>query len=170
LGSSGLFPRKKIGAKRPKTADMGSPAADRYTTGTGSASLRRQRGEDVNVKKAAATAAAVIGTLILAVAVGVGYLAGHSTSSARTGVATIAHAVASTHGATAGTAAPVKAALDDQIYGGRLNVSIYADGVGVSGGTTTGSGDSGTGGGVTVGVTDSGGTTTGTVTAAIYGD
>ena len=37
-------------------------------------------------------------------------------------------------------------------------------------GTTTGSGDSGTEDGVTVGVTDSGGTATGTVTAAIYGD
>ena len=124
----------------------------------------------MNVKKAAATAAGVIGTLILVVAVGVGYLAGHSTSSARTGVATIAHAVASTHGAAAGTAAPVKATLDDQIYGGSLNISIYGDGVGVSGGTTTGSGDSGTEGGVTVGVTESGGTATGTVTAAIYGD
>jgi hypothetical protein len=125
----------------------------------------------VNVKKAAATAAGVIGTLILVVAVGVGYLAGHSTGSARTGVATIAHAVASTHGAAAGTAAPVKATLDDQIYGDSFIVSIYGDGVGVSGGTTTiGSGDSGTEDGVTVGVTDSGGTATGTVTAAIYGD
>jgi hypothetical protein len=85
-------------------------------------------------------------------------------------VATIAHAVASTHGAAAGTAAPVKAILDGQIYGGSLNFSIYGDGVGVSGGTTTGSGDSGTEHGVTVGVTDSGGTATGTVTAAIYGD
>ena len=124
----------------------------------------------MNVKKAAATAAAVIGTLILVAAVGVGYLAGHSTSSTRTGVATIAHAVASTQGAAAGTAAPVKATLDDQIYGGSLNFSIYGDGVGVWGGTTTGSGDSGTEDGVTVGVTDSGGTATGTVTAAIYGD
>ena len=124
----------------------------------------------MNVKKAAATAAGVIGTLILVVAVGVGYLAGHSTSSARTGVATIAHAVASTHGAAAGTAAPVKATLDDQIYSGSLNISIHGDGVGVSGGTTTGSGDSGAEGGVTVGVTDSGGTAAGTVTAAIYGD
>jgi hypothetical protein len=122
----------------------------------------------VNVKRAVATAAGVIATLILVVAVGVGYLAGHSTSSARTGVATIAHAVAGTHGAAADTAAPVKAALDDQIYGHRLNVPIY--GIGVSGGTTTGSGDSGTGNGVTVGVTDSGGTATATVTAAIYGD
>lgn len=124
----------------------------------------------MNVKNAAATAAAVIGTLILVVAVGVGYLAGHGTSSARTGVATIAHVVASTHGVAAGTAAPVKATLDDQIYGGSLNASIYGDGVGVSGGTTTGSGGSGTEDGVTVGVTDSAGTATRTVTAAIYGD
>jgi len=126
----------------------------------------------VNVKRAAATTAGVIGTLILVVAVGVGYLAGHSTSSARTGVATVAHAVAGTHGAAAETAAPVKATLDDQIYGDSLNVPIYGIGIGigVSGGTTTGSGDSGTGNGVTGGVTDSGGTATATVTAAIYGD
>ncbi len=124
----------------------------------------------MNVKRAAATAAGVIGTLILVVAVGVGYLAGHSTSSARTGASTIAHAAANAHGAAAATAAPVKATLDDEIYGDSLNVSIYGDGVGVSGGTTTGSGDSGTGDGVTVGVTDSGGTAAGTVTADIYGD
>ena len=124
----------------------------------------------MNVKRAAATAAGVVGTLILVVAVGVGYLAGHSTSSARTGVPTIAPAVASTHGAAAGNAAPVKATLDDQIYGDSLNVSIYGDGVGVSGGTTTGSAGSGTEDGVTVGVTESGGRATGTVTAAIYGD
>ena len=124
----------------------------------------------MNVKRAAATAAGVVGTLILVVAVGVGYLAGHSTGSARTGVATIAHAVASTHGAAAGNAAPVKATLDDQIYGDSLNVSIYGDGVGVSGGTTTGSGGNGTEDGGAVGVTDSGGRATGTVTAAIYGD
>lgn len=124
----------------------------------------------MNVKRAVATAAGVIATLILVVAVGVGYLAGHSTSSARTGVATVAHAVAGTHGAAAETAAPVKATLDDQIYGDSLNVPIYGIGIGVSGGTTTGSGDSGTGNGVTGGVTDSGGTATATVTAAIYGD
>ncbi len=124
----------------------------------------------MNVKRAAATATGVIGTLMLVVAVGVGYLAGHRTSSARTGVATIARAVASTHGAAAGTAAPVKATLDDQIYGDSLNVPVYGDGVGVSGGTTTGSGDSGTENRVAVGVTDSGGTATGIVTAAIYGD
>ena len=124
----------------------------------------------MNVKKAAATAAGVIGTLILVVAVGVGYLAGHSTSSARTGMATIAQTVASTHGAAVGTAAPVKATLDDQIYGDSLIVLSHGDGVGVSGGTTTGSGGSGAGDGVTVGVTDSGGSATGTVTAAIYGD
>jgi hypothetical protein len=124
----------------------------------------------VNVKRAVAAAAGVIATLILVVAVGFGYLAGHSTSSARTGVATITHAVAGTHGAAADTAARVKATLDDQIYGDSLNVSIYGIGIAVSGGTTTGSGDSGTGNGVTVGVTDSGGTATATVTAAIYGD
>ncbi|MGD0934790.1 MAG: hypothetical protein ABR922_09490 [Streptosporangiaceae bacterium] len=124
----------------------------------------------MNVKRAVATAAGVIATLILVVAVGVGYLAGHSTSSARTGVATVAHAVAGTHGAAAESAAPVKATLDDQIYGDSLNVSIFGHGLGVSGGTTTGSGDSGTGNGVTGGVTDSGGTATATVTAAIYGD
>ncbi|MGO9785087.1 MAG: hypothetical protein ACLPQY_35850 [Streptosporangiaceae bacterium] len=123
----------------------------------------------MNVKRAAATAAGIVATLLLAVAVGVGYLAGHSISSARAGGSTIAHAAASTHGAAAGRAAPVKATLDDQIYGDGLSVSIYGDGAGRSGGTT-GSGDSGLGDGVTIGVTDSGGTATGTVTAAIYGD
>ena len=128
----------------------------------------------MNVKRAAATAAGIAAALLLAVAVGVGYLAGHSTSSARAGGSAIAHAAASTHGAAAGTAAPgtgtpVKATLDDQIYGDGLNVSIYGDSVGVPGGTTR-SGDSGLGGGVTIGVTDPGGTGTGTITAEIYGD
>jgi hypothetical protein len=123
----------------------------------------------VNVKRAAAIAAGVVATLLLAVAVGVGYLAGHSTSSARAGGSTIAHAAASTHGAAAAPAAPVKATLDDHIYGDGLSVLIYGDGVGLPGGTT-GSGDGGLGDGVTIGVTDSGGTATGTVTAAIYGD
>ena len=52
-------------ANRPEVAGLVSRRADRYTTGTGSASLRRQRGEDVNVKRAVAAAAGVIGTLIL---------------------------------------------------------------------------------------------------------
>ena len=123
----------------------------------------------MNVKRAAAIAAGIVATLLLAVAVGVGYLAGHSTSSARAGGSTFAYAAASTHGLAAGPVAPVKATLDDQIYGDGFSVSIYGGGVGMWGGTT-GSGDSGLGNGVTTGGTDSGGTATGTVTAEIYGD
>ena len=86
------FP-EKIGTNRREVAGRVSRRADRYTTGTGSASLRRQRGEDVNVKRAVAAAAGVIGTLILVAAVGAGDLTGHH-SSTRPGVTTVAHATA----------------------------------------------------------------------------
>jgi hypothetical protein len=142
--------------------------ADRYTTGTGSASLRRQRGEDVNGKRAAAAAAGVLGALILVVALvaslGVGYLAGHS--SARTGASTVSHS--STRGGTAHSA-PVKATLDAMvIYGDSTSVpAIYGDGNGVSSGTTGSTSNTSTNGN-TITVTP----TAGTALAApgIYGD
>ena len=91
----------------------------------------------MNVKRAVAAAAGVIGTLILVAAVGAGYLTGHH-SSTRPGAATVAHAAAATQSGTASTAAPVKATLDAFIYGDSLSVTaIFGDGVSVSAWTTT---------------------------------
>ncbi len=132
----------------------------------------------MNVKRAVAAAAGVIGTLILVAAVGAGYLTGHH-SSTRPGVATVAHATAASQSGTASTAAPVKATLDAFIYGDSLSVPAYLRRrrrPGVPVGTTTsgdGTATSGDGtsdtGGSTVGTTsgDGGG---GVVTLAIYGD
>ena len=140
----------------------------------------------MNVKRAVAAAAGVIGTLILVAAVGVGYLTGHH-SSTRPGVTTVAHATAVTQSGTASTAAPVKATLDTFIYGDSLSTSaiygdslsataIFGDGLGVSVGTTTpGDGTATTGrstshtGGATVGTTPGDGVS-GVVTLEIYGD
>jgi hypothetical protein len=130
----------------------------------------------VNVKRAVAAAAGVIGTLILVAAVGTGYLTGHH-SSARPGAATVAHPTAITQSGTASTAAPVKATLDAFIYGDSLGATgIFGDGFGVWVGTTTpGDGTATTGGGTS----DTGGATVGTtpgdgasgvVTLEIYGD
>ena len=49
----------------------------------------------MNVKRAVAAAAGVLATLILVVALGVGYLAGHS-SSTRAGTSSATHAAAAT--------------------------------------------------------------------------
>ena len=134
----------------------------------------------MNVKRAVAAAAGVIGTLILVAAVGAGYLTGHH-SSTRPGVPTVAHATAVTQSGTASTAAPVKATLDTFIhgfiYGDSLSATaIYGDGLGVPVGTTTpGDGTATTGGSTS----DAGGATVGTapgdgvggvVTLEIYGD
>ena len=127
----------------------------------------------MNVKRAVATAIGVLGTLILVVALGAGYLAGHS-SSARAG------ASAPT------TAARVKTTLDaivsadgvrtPAIFGGGNRVpAIFGGGTGVPGTiaspstTTTGNTIPVTpagGAGATVTPTDG----TGGVTAAIFGD
>ena len=138
----------------------------------------------MNVKRAVAAAAGVIGTLILVAAVGAGYLTGHH-SSTRPGVATVAHATAASQSGTASTAAPVKATLDAFIYGdslGAITATSSAPAASLSGrplqatgrrlpgdGTaTSGDGTSDTSGS-TVGTTsgDGGG---GVVTLAIYGD
>ncbi len=125
----------------------------------------------MNVKRAVAAAAGVIGTLILVAAVGTGYLTGHH-SSARPGAATVAHATAITQSGTASTAAPVKATLDEFIYGDSLSaIAIFGDGVGVSAGTTpAGDGTATSGDGTSIsgdGTSDTGGVG---VTLAIYGD
>ena len=142
----------------------------------------------MNVKRAVAAAAGVIGTLIFVAAVGAGYLTGHH-SGTRPGVATVAHATAASQ-----SAAPVKATLDAFIYGDSLSApaiygdsfsapAIYGDGAGVPVGTTTsGDGTSATGDGTATsgdGTSATGGSTVGTtsgdggggvVTLAIYGD
>ena len=126
----------------------------------------------MNVKRAVAAAAGVIGALILVAAVGAGYLTGHH-SSTRPGAATVAHAAAATQSGTASTAAPVKATLDAFIYGDSLSVSaIYGDGVSVPVGTITSGDGTATSGDRT---SDTGGTTSGdgvsgVITLAIYGD
>ena len=130
----------------------------------------------MNVKRAVAAAAGVIGTLILVAAVGTGYLTGHH-SSTRPAAATVAHVAAATQSGTASTAAPVKATLDAFIYGDSLSATaIFGDGLGVSVGTTTpGDGTATTGrstshtGGATVGTTPGDGVS-GVVTLEIYGD
>jgi hypothetical protein len=127
----------------------------------------------VNVKRAVAAVAGVIGTLILVAAVGVGYLTGHH-SSGRPGTVAVAHAVAVTQSGTAHVAAshaaPVTATLDTYIFGDSFSVpGIFGDGLDLSLGTTTpGDGTAATGS-ATVG-TSSGGAVSGVVTLAIYGD
>ena len=125
----------------------------------------------MNVKRAVAAGAGVIGTLILVAAVGVGYLTGHH-SSARPG--TVAQAVAVTQSETAHVAAshaaPVTATLDSYtyIYGDSFSVpGIFGDGLDLTLGTTT-SGDGTAAGGS--GGASSGGAVSGVVTLAIYGD
>jgi len=126
----------------------------------------------VNVKRAVAAAVGVLGTLILVVALGAGYLAGHS-SSARAGASTPT------------TAAPVTATLDaivsadsvstPAIFGDGNSVLAIFRGTGVSATTTS---PSTTTTGNTITVTPTGGTGvtvtptdgTGFVTAAIFGD
>ena len=130
----------------------------------------------MNVKRAVAAAAGVIGTLTLVAAVGAGYLTGPH-SSTRPGVTTVAHAAAVTQSGTASTEAPVKATLDAFIYGDSLGATgIFGDGFGVWVGTTTpGDGTATTGGstpdtgGATAGTTPGGGAS-GVVTLEIYGD
>jgi hypothetical protein len=112
----------------------------------------------VNVKRAVAAAASVLGTLILVVALGAGYFAGHS--SARPGATTVSHSAAR-------NAAPVKATLDAMIYGDSTSVpGIYGDGNGVSSGS--GSSTTTTTSGNTITVTPTSGTPV--TSAAIYGD
>ena len=127
----------------------------------------------MNVKRAVAAGAGVIGTLILVAAVGVGYLTGHH-SSVRPGTAAVAHAVAATQSGTAHAAAshaaPVTATLDSYtyIYGDSFSVpGIFGDGLDLTLGTTT-SGDGTAAGGS--GGASSGGAVSGVVTLAIYGD
>ena len=127
----------------------------------------------MNVKRAVAAAAGVIGTLILVAAVGVGYLTGHH-SSVRPGTAAVAHVVAATQTGTAHVAAshaaPVTATLDVFIYGDSFSApAIFGDGLGVPAGTTTSGDGTAATGSATVG-TSSGGTVSGIVTLAIYGD
>src|ERR1700744_1412773 len=76
-----------------------------YSAGTRSASFKGQRGEDVNVKRAVATAAGVLGALLLAAVVGLGHFAGHSSGAGTQARAAAVHA------------APVKASLTALIYG-----------------------------------------------------
>jgi hypothetical protein len=120
----------------------------------------------VNVKRAVATAAGVIGALILVAAVGAGYLTGHH-SSVRPGTAAVAQS--GTAHAAASNAAPVTATLDEFIYGDSVSApAIFGDSFGVSDGTATSGG-----GTADTGATDgtfSGGTVSGVVTLAIYGD
>ena len=117
----------------------------------------------MNVKRAAAAAVGVLGTLILVVALGAGCLAGHG-SSARAGASTTT------------SAAPVKATLDAIISADRIRtpaifgddngvLAIFGDGTGVSG-TTTSFSTTTTGNTITVTPTDG----IGVVTAAIFGD
>lgn len=123
----------------------------------------------MNVKRAVAAAASVLGTLILVVALGAGYFAGHS--SARSAATTVSHSAAR-------NAAPVKATLDAMIYGDSTSVpGIYGDGNGVSSGiygdgngVSSGSGSSTTTttSGDTITVTPTGSTPV--TSAAIYGD
>ena len=127
----------------------------------------------MNVKRAVAAVAGVIGTLILVAAVGAGYLTGHH-SSVRPGTAAVAHAVAVTQSGTAHVAAshaaPVTATLDTLIYGDSVSVpAIFGDGLDFSLGTTTSGDGTAATGGATVG-TSSGGAVSGVVTLAIYGD
>ncbi|MGA2825232.1 MAG: hypothetical protein ABSF03_03855 [Streptosporangiaceae bacterium] len=121
----------------------------------------------MNVKRAVAAAAGVLGTLILVVALvvslGVGYLAGHS--SAGTGASTVSHSAA--HGGTA-QSAPVEASLASIIYGDSTSVpAIYGDGNGVSSGTSSSTSNTSTTGN-TITVTPAAGT--GAIWPAIYGD
>ena len=123
----------------------------------------------MNVKRAVAAVAGVIGTLILVAAVGAGYLTGHH-SSARPGTAAVAHAAAVTQSGTAHDAAPVTATLDTFIYGDSVSVpAIFGDGLDLSLGTTTSGDGTAATGSATVG-TSSGGAVSGVVTLAIYGD
>jgi membrane protein involved in colicin uptake len=127
----------------------------------------------VNVKRAVAAVAGVIGTLILVAAVGAGYLTGHH-SSARPATAAVAHAVAVTQSGTAHVAAshaaPVTATLDTFIYGGSgSGPAIFGDGLDLSLGTTT-SGDGTAATGSATAGTSSGGAVSGVITLAIYGD
>jgi hypothetical protein len=126
----------------------------------------------VNVKKAVAAAVGVLGTLILVVALGAGYLAGHGSARARASTPT--------------TAAPVGATLDAKVSAHRVRTpaifgddngvsAIFGDGTGVSG-TTTSPSTASTGNTIAVTPTDGTGVTvtptdgTGVVTAAIFGD
>src|ERR1700759_3161060 len=63
-----------------------------YSAGTRSASFKGQRGEDVNVKRAVATAAGVLGALLLAAVVGLGHFAGHSSGAGTQARAAAVHA------------------------------------------------------------------------------
>ena len=118
----------------------------------------------MNVKRAVAAAVGVLGTLILVVALGAGYLAGHS-SSARAGASTPT------------TAAPVKATLDAIVSAGSASTqaifgednkvpAIFGEGTGLSGTTTTSPSTTTTGNTITVTPTEG----TRVVTAAIFGD
>jgi hypothetical protein len=92
--------------KTPSCAKfLASKSVDLYSTGTRSASFKGQRGEDVNVKRAVATAAGVFGALLLAAVVGLGHFAGHSSGAGTQARAAVIHA------------APVKANLTALIYG-----------------------------------------------------
>lgn len=105
------------------------------------------------MKTAVAAAVGVLGTLILVVALGAGYLAGHS-GSALAGASTPT------------TAAPVRATLDAIASADSVRrPAIFGDGTGVSGTTIS---PSTTTTGNTITVTPTGGT--GVVTAAIFGD
>ena len=70
----------------------------------------------MNVKRAVATAAGVMGALLLAAVVGLGHFAAHSSSGTAAQVRTAAAATAGSN------AAPVRATLDVQIYGDSTNV------------------------------------------------
>ena len=123
----------------------------------------------MNVKRAVAAVAGVIGTLILVAAVGVGYLTGHH-SSARPGTAAVAVTQSGTAHVAASHAAPVTATLDTLIYGDSLSVpAIFGDRLDLSFGTTTSGDGTAATGSATVG-TSSGGVVSGVVTLAIYGD
>jgi hypothetical protein len=84
--------------KTPVSARFASKPVDRYTAGTRSASFKGQRGEDVNVKRAAALVASAISVLVLAAVVGLGHVASHSSGT------------------------PAKATLTARIYGDSVNV------------------------------------------------
>lgn len=119
----------------------------------------------MNVKRAVA-AAGVIATLLLVVAVGVGYLAGHHHNGARSGAVT--HAAAATrHQAV--RSAPVRATLDMEIYGDSTGITAtYGHGTGVSLGTDTSGGTTTITGNATAGATSGG--VTRYITESIYGD
>jgi hypothetical protein len=114
------------------SARYASKPVDRYTTGTRSASLKGQRGEDVNVKRAVATVAGTIGVLLLAAVVGLGHIAGHSVSTPAK--ATLAATIYGDSVNVPASVSSTSVSIYGDIYGdgASSSISIYGDGGAVS--------------------------------------